>query len=398
MSRITVGRAVIGVGLAFPFVAAPRAIRAQATRTTTAAAEQRRLMTLDMQRLTLMAPPSLETALATSAASWAEYRVFYATRRKPSGVAEPEAYYGPLDDSVKFGVATVTIPDHMRPGVEDARGVCRFFPGVLGGCKRGPSNSILIDTIEPAPRTDWLTQVRTAMGPVDSVDALVYVHGYNNTYGDAVRRAAELAYDIGFPGLVFTYDWASRSSLAEYTVDQETAERSAPDFRAFLKAIADSTKARRIAIVAHSMGTRLVAYALRDLGDTLSRLRLGPIVFAASDVDSAIFRDQLAPAMARAGRPVTLYASTRDKALRASADFVHGAPRVGSGPPSLMLFPGIDYVDASLVDTDMLGHGYFAENKGLLDDIFLIIRHGFGAADRNLAGVSAGALRYYRLR
>jgi hypothetical protein len=63
-----------------------------------------------------------------------------------------------------------------------------------------------------------------------------------------------------------------------------------------------------------------------------------------------------------------------------------------------MLFPGIDYVDASLVDTDMLGHGYFAENKELLDDIFLIIRHGFGAADRNLNGVSAGALRYYRLR
>jgi esterase/lipase superfamily enzyme len=302
-----------------------------------------------------------------------------------------------LDDSVKFGVATVTIPDHMRPGVEDARGFCRFLPGALG-CRRGPSNSILIDTIEPAARADWLTQVRTAMGPVDSVDALVYVHGYNNTYGDAVRRAAELAYDIGFPGLVFTYDWASRSSLAEYTVDQETAERSAPDFRAFLKAIADSTKARRIAIVAHSMGTRLVAYALRDLGDTLSRLRLGPVVLAASDVDSAIFRDQLAPSVARAGRPVTLYASSRDKALRASADLVHGAPRVGSGPPSVMLFPGIDYVDASLVDTDMLGHGYFAENKELLDDIFLIIRHGFGAADRNLNGVSAGALRYYRLR
>ena len=387
--RLVTGAIIMGSATA------PRSIGAQAPGASLA---QRKLaLSLDIQRLAAAPAPASIDAATTTAASWTEYTVFYATRRNVTGAADPETYYGGLDDPLKFGAAIVTIPDHQRPGVEDARGFCRFLPGALG-CRRGPSNSVLVDTIEPASTSGWLKQIGATMGTPDTIDALVYVHGYNNTFAETAKRAAELAYDIGFSGIVLTYDWASRGSLGDYTVDQETAERSAPDFRRFLKAVADSTRARRIAIVAHSMGTRLVSYALRDLGDTLTRLRLGPIVFAASDVDSAIFRDQLAPAVARAGRPVTLYASSRDKALRASADIVHGAPRVGSGPPSLMLYPGIDYIDASVVDTDMLGHGYFAENKQLLDDLFLIVRHGFGAADRNLTGVTAGGNTYYRFR
>jgi len=374
--------------------AIPREAIAQAVSSGTAA--QRRLLTLDIQRLAAVTAPSVDAA-APAPASWTEYPVFYATRRNISGESAAESYYGGLDDTLKLGVATITIPDHMRPGVEDARGFCRFLPGILG-CKRGPSNSVLVDTLEPASSSAWLGRIASTIGTSDSVDALVYVHGYNNGFGESTRRVAELAYDIGFPGIVLAYDWASRGSLAGYTVDQETAERSAPDFERLLKRLADSTRVRRITIIAHSMGTRVVSYALRDLGDTVRQLRLGAIVLAASDVDSAIFREQLAPVVARAGRPVTLYASSRDKALKASAEVVHGARRVGSGPPSLMLYPGIDYVDASSVDTDMLGHGYFAENKELLDDIFLIVRHGFGAADRNLQRVAAGQVAYFRLK
>jgi esterase/lipase superfamily enzyme len=228
-------------------------------------------------------------------------------------------------------------------------------------------------------------------------DALIYVHGFANSFADAVKRAAELSYDVGFPGVAFAYDWASRNSVPSYVVDQETAERSVPDFERFVRDVAVRTKARRIVIVAHSMGTRLVSYALRDL-DQDPRLPIGPIIFAASDVDSAIFVDQFARSVARSGAPVTLYASSRDRVIRLSAGLVHADRRVGSGPPSLILFPRLDYVDASSVDTDLLGHGYFAENQALVNDLFLTIRHRFPAAMRNLHPVVVPAGTYYQPR
>jgi esterase/lipase superfamily enzyme len=146
------------------------------------------------------------------------------------------------------------------------------------------------------------------------------------------------------------------------------------------------------------MGTRLVLYALRDLHSEDSTRRIGQIILAASDVDSAIFMDQYAYRLVKGADLVTLYASNRDRALRMFSQTAHGAQRVGSGPPTLVLFPGIDYVDASVLDTDWLGHGYYAENKQLIDDIFLILRHRFPAEERNLNRIPQGGWYYYSFK
>ena len=146
------------------------------------------------------------------------------------------------------------------------------------------------------------------------------------------------------------------------------------------------------------MGTRLVSYALRDLAPSAAELKIDQVIFAAADIDSATFVQQLAVPVTKNSRRVTLYASHRDRALQASADIVHHAPRVGGGPPSLIVGNGLDYVDASAVDTDLIGHGYFSENKELLDDIFLILRHGCPAEERSLRRVMTGERVYYQLR
>jgi esterase/lipase superfamily enzyme len=256
-----------------------------------------------------------------------------------------------------------------------------------------------VGDITPLGADEWLARLGQRIDATGApADVLIFVHGFNNDNADVFHRAAQLAYDAGFNGAVLTYDWASRGELAAYTADEATAERSAPDFERFLRRVADSTHARRIAIVAHSMGTRLVSYALRDLGSAASAYRIDQVILAAADIDSATFVDQLASPLTRNSHHVTLYASTRDRALKASADLVHRAPRVGGGPPSLIIRDGADYVDASSIDTDLIGHGYFAENKELLDDIFLILRHGFPAEERNLRRLAATAGVYYQLR
>lgn len=406
ISLLTLGAALLtpAVGAAQATTARERtavraAKKASAKKESSAASTARAALELDIMRLNAMDPlPSVDDTVRTTT-EYVAIPVHYATRRRIVGrLEEPEQYYGRDDDLLKYGVATVTIPAKRRPGTADGRGWCRFVPGPLA-CARTSANSVLVSNVTPLGAGEWLTQLGQRVDATSTpADVLVFVHGFNNDNADVFRRAAQLAYDAGFNGPVLAYDWASRGELAAYTADEATAERSVPDFRRFLRRVADSTHARRIAIVAHSMGTRLVSYALRDLGDTATRFRIDQVIFAAADIDSATFVDQLASPVLRNTHHLTLYASSRDRALKASADVVHHAPRVGGGPPSLIIRDGADYVDASAVDTDLIGHGYFAENKELLDDIFLILRHGFPAEDRNLRRFPAAGGAYYQLR
>jgi esterase/lipase superfamily enzyme len=55
---------------------------------------------------------------------------------------------------------------------------------------------------------------------------------------------------------------------------------------------------------------------------------------------------------------------------------VHGYPRAGDSGRGLVIVPGIETIDATKVDTSLLGHSYFAEERSVLADMFHIIRDG----------------------
>jgi esterase/lipase superfamily enzyme len=393
MSRFSVG---VTPSMVLPLLVVLASCRSASVSSTNVA---RQALQRDEMRLAAApAPPGMNDA-QPAPKEFSLIPVYFATRRSVDrGNAEPERYYGVGDDTLKYGVASVTIPVRRRPGEDDGRGLCRYLPGSLK-CTKTPANSVLVNEVDPVSSDVWLARLATA---VDSggvpADVLVYVHGFNNGFADAMHRAAQVSFDAGFNGVTVTFDWASRNALGSYMVDEATAERSVPDFKQFLRRVADSTHARRIAVIAHSMGTRLVSYALRDMTFANRTPGLAQIVFAASDIDSATFVQQYAAPVAQRARLVTLYASSKDKAIAASKTIVHGAPRVGSGPPSVILSNPIDYVDASAVDTDLIGHGYFAENMQLINDLFLVLRHGLPAQDRNLEPIPIAGGTYYRLR
>ena len=353
---------------------------------------------LDIARVSLLTPPAIAAA-APPAEKWVEIPIHYATRRNVTGNPSPERYFGENDTfSVQHGVALVSIPDAYRPGRDDTRGLCRFFTAVGFGCKKNQSNAVMLAEINPMDPGSWKAQVDALIGADPDVEGLVYVHGYNNSFADAAIRTAKLVHGTGFPGVAFTYDWPSQTTVPGYAADYTAARRSIPDFKRFLLRIADSTKIAKMAIVAHSMGTQLVSEAIRELASERPALKFGPIVLAAADMDSATFVEQLAASVSAGGAPVTLYASSRDRVIQLSSDVVNAARRVGSGPPAVILYPRIDYVDASAIDTDLLGHGYFVENKELIDDLYYIIRHRFGADRRNLRAVPVSGGTYYRVK
>ena len=228
-------------------------------------------------------------------------------------------------------------------------------------------------------RKAWFDSLPTS-GPAP----VIYIHGYFNDEGDAMRRAsairvllcgeADAKADAATclprrPVIALT--WPSFNAFAKYTWDEansEWAQEYAP------KLIMDIAQAHPgTTLIAHSMGNRiLVAAALAAKG----RVQLERLVLASPDVD----RDTMAGLLAQPdglGFPATIYASRKDQALSASWR-THGAPRAGdlsfwvSGRA-----PGYPYrklgtaqiVDTTDLHAGMTGHAAFIETPEAAADL-----------------------------
>ncbi len=84
---------------------------------------------------------------------------------------------------------------------------------------------------------------------------------------------------------------------------------------------------------------------------------------------------------------MTLYASSNDKALRASRVFHSDQPRAGEAGPHLVVVPNVDTVDVSELETGFfaLGHSYTAENTLALTDMRKLIVERKSPVERGLA-------------
>jgi esterase/lipase superfamily enzyme len=230
--------------------------------------------------------------------------------------------------------------------------------------------------------------------------AFVFVHGYNVTFEDAARRTAQIAYDLGFDGAPTFYSWPSRGSTAAYTVDEQNIEWAQANLKGFLDDFFARSDAQSVYLIAHSMGNRALTRAVASLMSNKPALqgRLRELILTAPDIDADVFKRDIAPALAATGRPVTLYASSKDLALIASKK-VHGYARAGDSGQGLVVVPGIETVDATWVDTSLVGHFYFAEARSVLSDLFYLIREGKRADQRfGLRPVEVPAGRYWEFK
>jgi esterase/lipase superfamily enzyme len=230
---------------------------------------------------------------------------------------------------------------------------------------------------------------------------LLFVHGFNVTFEDSLRRTAQLAYDLAFDGPAIAFSWPSQGSplpLA-YTRDQRNADISAVHLARLLERLMSGNT--NVHIVAHSMGGRVLAAAIQQLNRSnqlKSASVLGEMAFLAPDIDAELFKTAANQIAASATR-VTLYASSRDTALRL-ARRVSGYSRAGEAGPEILIVRGLHTIDASEVDTSLLGlnHSYFADNTSVLSDLFALLR-GRSPEDRfGLTPVRTANGIYWRFR
>lgn len=292
-----------------------------------------------------------------------------------------------------YGYCLISIPrDHQLGQLESPKWYRLQF-------RFDPELHVTLLEASLASRDQVLAEIDGEAGSVATGDAFVFVHGFNVTFEDAARRTAQLAYDVGFDGPAAFFSWPSKATLSPlaYTQDEQTAEWAAPHLAAFLERIAAQPHVRRIFILAHSMGARVLSYALVHGDGMPQRLngKVYEVILAAPDIDSQVFIEQFAVKLSRLGRGTTLYSSTEDVALAASKKF-NGHPRVGDSGKDLVIVQGIDTIDASKADSDLIGHSYYG-NGGVIGDLRSLIVNGQRPPRTDLMPRSRSGRTYWEL-
>lgn len=326
---------------------------------------------------------------------YAVVRVLYATDRNHVANARPAETFGAQRAStLSYGYCDISIPRDHRMGEIEKPSIWRLE------FREDPAEHVVLLSTIVTSGEEFFRDLAARVAASDGGNAFLFVHGYNVSFAAAARRTAQISYDLGFDGAPVFYSWPSQGRTEAYTVDEQNVEWSQANLRAFLDDFFTRSQAGNIYLIAHSMGNRALTRAVAALmtDKPALRPRLREVILTAPDIDAEVFRRDIAPALAAAGRPITLYASARDLALLASKR-VHGYPRAGDAGAGLVVMPGIETIDASQVDTGLLGHSYFAETGSVLSDIYYLVHDGKRADHRfGLQRIDGESGRYWEFR
>jgi len=313
---------------------------------------------------------------------WQVVPIYWGTDRAVQPNAQRLVFGSDRARKLQLGMAEVTVPKvHEVPNVERPWVVkIPYFDVTIYAEKEDPAKHFTVQQIKALTREELLAQVKARLASSHAFkdQALVFVHGYNTSFDNALYRTAQIAYDLDFDGAPFLYSWPSGGAVASYTYDRESAQASEPYLREFLEMVVKETGAKQVSIIAHSMGNQPVMDVLRDMRSAAPEgVEISQVILAAPDVDADSFSN-LAKTIKGLAKNVTLYVASNDRALIVSRNF-WGSYRAGDVPPKgPLILPGIDTIDVTAASTDTfaINHSGYASNNRLLEDIGELLRTG----------------------
>ncbi|WP_417698051.1 alpha/beta hydrolase [Pseudomonas sp.] len=320
--------------------------------------------------------------------------VLYATNRNLLGNANDscESKYGGERAPISYGVCKVSIPPgHVRGEIESP---FFYFINVNNPEKyvvMHPSELLSAELFKLIVASEAIKGARAS---------LLFVHGFNVTFSDAAKRTAQMAFDLEFRGVPILYSWPSAGNFQAYPADEAAIEWAEGEFYKFLESHLETPGVEHLYIIAHSMGNRIVTKIVNRLAETKPELakKLQQVVLASPDIDQGVFRDNIAPTLAKLGAPVTIYASSKDLALQASKKF-HAYPRQGEMSSSYIAIDGIETIDTSLIETDFLGHSAYSDSDVILADIYQMFSKSERASERyRLKKMTGAGGQYWQLQ
>lgn len=324
-----------------------------------------------------------------------KYRVVFATNRAPTGTLGASLLAGswfraaPHDkDKLTIGCALVATPafdDAVKAAPVEARSAEHDKVAEKSATKFSTAQARFVGEVEQSAEQIKIVDAERWRYP-DEGHALVYVHGFNNSFETALYTAGQIAAATEYKGRIYMFSWPSAESLWSYMEDMDSAESAEAHFTKFVRAILTDPEVRRIDLVAHSMGAQIVTRSLNVLLEEFQVRKgvlLGRVILAAPDISTDVFAAKVR-AISRLGADITVYGSATDSALLASARARDNNRRlgliVGNAVPVIDKVKFVDATPQHNVCTAWgymdIGHSYLTENPAVLKHTAALLAGG----------------------
>ena len=304
--------------------------------------------------------PVEDSIALASGASRVEMLV--ATTRKPSDV--PGEMFGGDRGEASFAEITISIPPSHKAGAVE-------WPTKLPADPQKSFATVKADFMERDAVIALFNQ-RLAKEPSRSV--LVFVHGYNNRFDDAVFRFAQIVHDSGTRAVPVLFTWPSRGGVLAYGYDKDSATYSRDALEKLLGYLIADKSVNEISIMSHSMGNWVTLETLRQMSIRNKGIstKVKNVLLADPDVDIDIFRTQVLE-MGEKRPDFTVFISDDDKALAASKILWGSTARLGAIDPTDPNYAAflhqhrIHVVNMSDIKSDdRMNHGKFAQSPEVI--------------------------------
>lgn len=305
--------------------------------------------------------------------------VFIGTTRS----VDPETgvtFSGKRSETTRFARLDVTIPPERLPGE---------IKWPRKGRTPDPQTEFLVSREilyrdAQAFRSDLANALRQR--PRGEREAVIFIHGFNNTFAEGAYRLAQLGHDVDIEGVLIHYSWPSLGHPLGYAYDRDSALFARDGLENLIREV-EAAGADRLVVVAHSMGSALTMEALRQIaieGDSKRLKRIAGVVLISPDIDVDVFRAQ-ALRIGKLPEPFLIFTSTKDRALALSARLTGQRNRLGN----LTDLNDIADLNVTLLDTTAfsIGDGHF--NVGRSADLLSILG-SMDDVDTALAGDQTG--------
>lgn len=289
-----------------------------------------------------------------------EVDLMVATTRAPS--AEPGVLFsGERSDELSLTEIVVSIPPEKNREVGQVQ-----WPKKLPANPERDFSTVSVTPLHQG--NDAQTWLKAHLP--QSRRVLIFVHGFNNRYEDAVYRFAQIVHDSKADVAPIIFTWPSRASVFGYNYDKESTNFSRDSLEDLLQRASKDPKVGEITVMAHSMGSWLTIEALRQMAIRNGRVapKITDVILASPDLDVDVFGKQIR-AMGDKRPKFTLFVSRDDRALNLSRRISGNIDRLGQIDPTVEPYrtqleqAGITVLDlTALKGGDKLNHGKFAES------------------------------------
>jgi esterase/lipase superfamily enzyme len=202
---------------------------------------------------------------------------------------------------------------------------------------------------------------------------LIFVHGFNTRFEEAVYRFAQIVYDARVDVAPVLFTWPSGGNVTDYVYDRDSAMYSRDALEVVLQALVKDPNVDSISILAHSMGNYIAVESLRQMSirDRGLSPKIRDVMLASPDIDVDVFRRQIAEIDA-GPRPAqfTLFIARDDRALGLSSFLARDSTRLGSLDPnkepyrSILEQGRVQVIDLTgTASNDFTNHGRFASGE-----------------------------------